>query len=247
MEERLDRPAGAVWQAWLIHSFTALGVVFGLAALMAVMDDHPTSAVRWLLLSLVIDALDGSLARSYRVAEVLPKIDGSVLDVAVDFVNCVMVPMAFLLKFGMLPGGLAVPVAGFAAFTSALWFARTDMMSEDRWFHGFPTEWNIVVPTLFLLNGFPIVNAVLVVVLAALQLTSVKFVHPVRVVELRALTIVLTLTWLLTIVFLVPDVGQLPVWGPALLLVGPIYHAGLTVWRNVAPAAREAPAARWAG
>ena len=43
-------------------------------------------------LALVVDGIDGPLARRFQVAEVLPRWSGDVLDLVVDFTTYVIVP-----------------------------------------------------------------------------------------------------------------------------------------------------------
>lgn len=225
--------------AWLVHAITVSGLVAGLLALVAVIEGHAAAAIEWLIVATVIDTVDGPLARSWGVAESLPQIDGHVLDTVVDFIGTVTVPLAFLWRFEMLPYGLALPVVSVAFVTSALWFARTDMMTEDNWFNGFPTGWNLAVPTLYLMGGAVMVNGVIVMVLAMLQLTDVKFLHPGRVVEHRALTLAVTAAWVVSIAVLA-GLGELPWWGPGALLIGPIYQAGMSLRRTLADGDRQA-------
>ena len=47
----------------------------------------------------VLDGLDGPLARRINCREVLPEMDGYVLDLVVDFVTCVVLPAMFVLQF----------------------------------------------------------------------------------------------------------------------------------------------------
>jgi len=229
-----ETTAKAAVRAWALHSFTGLGVVVGLFALTAVFSGHPAAAVGWMLVAVLMDGLDGPLARSWCVAEALPEIDGCTLDTVVDYFNCVVVPVAFLWQLRMLPASIDLLVLAVILFTSSLWYSRTDMMTADHWFNGFPAEWQLVVPTLFLLHGSQIVNAVVLTALGISQLTSIKFVHPVRVVEQRALTLALTTLWLVAIAALVEVSPTLPWWGPVVLLAGPIYQIAITVRRTLA-------------
>lgn len=238
-----SRSAGAHcprWQGWLVHSFTAAGAVVGFLALLAVLDDRAPAAIGWLLVATVIDSVDGPVARSFRVAQAIPEISGCVLDSVVDFVTTVLVPLVFIWRFVELPSPFGFLVVSAALFSAALWFSRTDIMSEDNWFNGFPAAWNMVAPTLYLIRPLAAVSVVVVGGLAVLQLTSVKFVHPVRVVEYRALTLVVTIGWLLAIAFLAQTAPPLPWWGPVVLLVGPAYQAVLTVRRTLGHQGRPA-------
>jgi phosphatidylcholine synthase len=238
------RPAdGGRWLAWLIHVFTALGLVAGVAALLAVFDGHARAAISWLLVAAVIDGVDGPLARAFGVAETLPRIDGAVLDTVVDFVGCVVGPFAFLWRFGMLPHELAFLLVGVGFVTSALWYSRTDMMTEDNWFNGFPAAWNLAVPTMFLLHDSTTVNAVLVIGLCVLQLSSVKFVHPVRVADGQALNMAMTMLWLAAIAAMTELAPQLPLGGRILLLLGPVHQVLITSRRTLRRPSASAAAA----
>ena len=139
-----------------MHAFTTSGIVAGMLALQAVLDDRPKAAMVWLLATQMIDGIDGPMARAYDVKGRVPQIDGYVLDLVIDFVTCVVIPAAFLHQFNLLP---VAPVrslwSGLVVFTSALWFSRTDMMTPDHWFRGFPAVWNLVAPTLYLLGASP--------------------------------------------------------------------------------------------
>jgi phosphatidylcholine synthase len=120
-------------------------------ALEAVFDGKPKLAMIYLLITQIIDGIDGPIARQYDVKSTVPKIDGYVLDLVIDYVTCVVVPAAFMHRFDMLPHTFSIPLVGLVVFMSAIWFSRTDMMTEDNWFNGFPATWNLVAPTLFLL------------------------------------------------------------------------------------------------
>lgn len=240
--ELVLRPVCLPWRAWLVHTLTALGAVLGLFALAAAVEGHARSAIVLLLISLVIDGVDGTVARSWNVAEALPQVDGNVLDVIVDFVNCVMVPMAFAWQFDMLPGVIAIPVIATTIITSGFWFSRTDLQGGDGWFNGFPAEWNLVIPTLYLLNAAPLVNVGIITTLSVLQLTSVKFVHPMRVVEFRPVTVTVTVAWLLAIVALLAVFPHHHLLATATILGAVAYHCLLSVRRSALGELPEATA-----
>ena len=84
--------------AWSIHALTASGVVVGLLGLVAVSEGRPREALMWIIAAIVLDGLDGPLARRINCREVLPEMDGYVLDLVVDFVTCVVLPAMFVLQ-----------------------------------------------------------------------------------------------------------------------------------------------------
>jgi phosphatidylcholine synthase len=229
-----DLRRGTPQVAWCIHLLTASGLVIGLLALTAAMDGRATTAILWLLAAQVVDGIDGPLARAFKVNEALPKIDGNALDLVVDFVTCVVVPVVMLDRFHLLPHSLSLPAAALVLCTTALWFARTDMCTSDHWFNGFPGEWNLVVPTLLLLGTGRWFNLAVVVGCAVLSLTSIKFVHPARVDERRGLTLAMTTAWLVALAWLTADLpqGHRPLEARAVLVLAPCYFGWLTIRRT---------------
>ncbi len=145
-------------QAWAVHVFTTSGIVVAMFALQAVLQQAAQAAIAWLLVTQVIDGIDGPMARAYDVRSRVPMIDGYVLDLVIDFVTCAFIPAAFLHQFNMLPHDISLLLTGLVVFSSAIWFSRTDMMTDDHWFRGFPAVWNLIIPTLFLLETPKSVN-----------------------------------------------------------------------------------------
>lgn len=168
-------------QAWAVHAFTALGIVAAMLALRDVLTGHPDYAILWLLITILIDGVDGPIARALMVRERVPRIDGFVLDLIIDYVTCVIVPAAFMWEFEVVPQDhVGIAVLCVMVFTSAIWFARTDMMTDDNWFRGFPAAWNLVGPLMFLMEARTSIGAVITLVLSIACLTNVPFPHVMR-------------------------------------------------------------------
>lgn len=219
--------------AWGVHAFTASGVVLGLLALLAAVNGQPVLCLGWLGLALVVDGVDGTLARRVSVKEVLPGIDGSVLDLVIDYMTYVVVPAVFLYRFDLLPTGLGVPLAAWVLMTSLYCFSNTGMKSGDNYFVGFPAIWNVVALYLWLLALNPWINAVVLVALGLLTFTTVKFLHPFRVRVYMRLNIAVTAAWLLSsaaLVLLYPERPAL-LWGVWLATSG--YYVAVCAWRTL--------------
>jgi phosphatidylcholine synthase len=142
-----------------------------------------------LLLCQVLDGLDGPIARRIDVVFHAPRVDGYVLDLIVDYLTCVVVPVALMVSLNMLPSEFQTLIAAMVLLLSALWFARTDIETEDHWFNGFPAIWNLAVPTFLILDLSQRTTAIVTVILAISQLTNIKFPHLVRVIKWRLLTL----------------------------------------------------------
>ena len=222
---------------YALHALTASGAVAGMLALQAVIDGHWRMALIWLIVCQILDGLDGPIARRLEVTIHAPRIDGHILDLVVDYITCVLVPMALLVRLDLLPHHYQTLVAGFIILFSAIWFARTDLETEDHWFNGFPAVWNLVIPTLLIIGADKDEVLVVTLVLSALQLTNFKIPHLARVAKLRNLTLPLTALYLIDLTFLswnFSDLGgqKINTAQEVFLIAFPIYVAILSIWRT---------------
>jgi phosphatidylcholine synthase len=211
-----------------IHLLTACGAALAVLALMAVADRNWNVAFVWLGIALLVDGVDGPLARRYRVRERLPKWDGAALDNVVDYTTYVLVP-AIIVAQGL---GLEPPwgtIAGVvAAVSGALYYGDTRMKQPDNSFRGFPVVWNMAA---FVLYAFPLpppVTVAVVVLLALLTFLPVNFVHPVRVVRWRAVTLAVLAVWLIAGAWLIGADFDAPVLIKFLLLAASAYLLGVS-------------------
>ncbi len=188
-------PSSIAARAFAVHVFTAGGVALGFLALMAAFERRWTIMFWCLGAALFIDGIDGTFARKYRVAEVLPRWSGDTLDLVVDFITYVFVPAYAIAASGLLPSVLAIPAALLIVVTGALYFSDRDMKTPDNYFRGFPALWNAVAFYLFVLRPAPWLTAAVIIVLAVLTFVPFKFLHPFRVTRLRAVTLAALLLW----------------------------------------------------
>jgi phosphatidylcholine synthase len=172
-----------------------MGAALGFAALVVATRGEWALMFLCLGAALLVDGIDGTIARRLKVAEMLPRWSGDVLDLVVDFVTYVFVPAYAITMSGLLPGLLSVPAGIAVVVTGALYFADRNMKTEDNYFRGFPTLWNAVAFYLFLLKPQPWLAAATVAALAVLTFVPFKFVHPFRVVRLRGLNIAAVAAW----------------------------------------------------
>ncbi|MGB8608551.1 phosphatidylcholine synthase [Bradyrhizobium sp.] len=181
--------------AFSVHIFTALGAAIALIALLEAVREHWAAMFGWLGAALIIDALDGPIARRLDVARVQPNWSGDVLDLVVDFVTYVFVPAYAITASGLLLP-VAAPLLGAGiVVTGALYFADRRMKAADNHFRGFPALWNAAAFYLFLLHLPPALSSLAVAVLIALTFAPIHVVHPIRVVRLRGLTLSLLAAW----------------------------------------------------
>ena len=189
--------------AWAVHGFTGSGAVLGFLAIISILNSDAVGAFLWLGLALLIDGIDGTLARKVDVNKQTPNIDGTILDSVIDYLNYVIIPSLMIYWFQMVPPGLEIILPAGIFLVSLYTFANLQMKTDDYYFRGFPAVWNIVVLYFFILGTHLYINVVVIVICLILTFLPVKFVHPLRVKELRNITIFVTIIWSATTLKLV--------------------------------------------
>jgi len=225
--ERDSLPSLVHARAFSVHIFTATGAALALAALVYAVRGQWVAMFACLGVALLVDGIDGTLARLFKVADVLPRWSGDVLDLVVDFVTYVFVPAYAIASGGLLPDLLALPAGIVIVVTGALYFADRNMKTPDNYFRGFPALWNAAAFYLFVLKLAPWLAATIVVALAVLSFAPFKFVHPMRVARMRALTISALVLWaLLALLAVLADLDPGP-WVAGGLVVLAVYFVGV--------------------
>lgn len=210
-------PVTARARAFGVHIFTALGGAIALIAMLEAVREHWAAMFAWLGVALIIDGLDGPLARRYTVQETLPNWSGDTLDLVVDFLTYVFVPAYAITASGLLVP-LATPLLGAAIVISgALYFADNRMKTDDNHFRGFPALWNAAAFYLFLLKPPAIVGSILLAVLVILTFVPFKVLHPVRTTRLRKLNLALIVLWAVLAITTVVENFVVPWWLTAAL------------------------------
>lgn len=181
--------------AALVHTFTALGAVAALMAMLAVGDRAWEHVFLWLGVALIIDGIDGTFARWVGVNKQLPRFSGERLDLVVDYVTYVFVPVMALLAAGYLDGPLGLVLAAGILLSSLFHFADQESKAEDYSFVGFPAVWNIVAFYIFALDFPHMAVVALTGICIGLTFVPMRWVHPFRTTRARTLTIVLACLW----------------------------------------------------
>ena len=176
------RPSAAIRRVlgWLVHAFTASGACVGVLSLLALYEGNYLLALWLMMAAIVIDAVDGMFARMVKIKDVVPEIDGALLDNIVDFVNYTIVPSFFLLVTNTLPPTWRFVCVVAIIFASSYQFTQRDAKTSDHFFKGFPSYWNIAVIYLFFWQMTPSVNMVILLTLAVLSFVPIKYVYPSR-------------------------------------------------------------------
>ena len=182
--------------AWAVHAFTASGVVMALL-MVHFSYEGEVETVLWLFLAaMVVDGTDGLLARRARVSAVVPSIDGGLLDNIVDYLTYAFAPMVLLWSGGYLPDGTWGGVVAAAPLVASCYqFCRVDAKTDDHFFLGFPSYWNVAAFYVVVLELGVAVTTGLLLVLVVLSFVPVKYLYPSRTEMLWTLNLVLTAAW----------------------------------------------------
>lgn len=221
----------SVVAAWLVHAYTASGVVLAFLTVVAVMEGDTVRAL-WLgLAAMVVDGTDGMLARYVQVKRWVPWFDGALLDNIVDYLTYAFTPMVLLWSTGYLGDGTSATVlAVIPLVASAYQFCRVDAKTDDHLFLGFPSYWNIAAFYVIVLDLQPAIVAVVLIVCAVLVFVPIGYVYPSRTTTLQGLTLVLTVVWLASYAVLltqVPSPGS--IW-LAISLAYVVYYVVLSLY-----------------
>ena len=216
-----------------VHVLTASGAVLALLALRAVHHGDWQMMFVWLGAALIVDAVDGPLARRLSVKTVLPRFSGERLDLIVDYLTYVAVPAYALTEATLLPEVARLPAASAMLLSGLFHVADLNSKTEEGYFVGFPAIWNIVLLYLFALGLAPAAALAVVAACVALTFVPILAVHPFRVERLRWLTCLVAAIWAGAAAAAIANPFPSPLWVKALLILTAIYLASVGVARSL--------------
>jgi len=221
--------------AWGVHAVTASGAFFGFLSLLAIERGDFRQAFLWMAVTLIIDAVDGALARVVGVGQVLPRFEGFIVDCIVDYFTYVILPVLLLYRAELLAPAAALPGAALILIVSTYHYGNLDVKAPDYFFFGFPAWWNLVVFYLYVLDGGAGANLAVVLVFAVLMVVPIKYIHPFRVAGLRTVNIVVTVLWSLACLGILYALPERSPWLNGLSLLAAAYLGGLGLFRTFRP------------
>lgn len=223
-----------------VHALTGLGAVCALLAVEAVMAGAWPRVFLWLGIAFLIDGIDGPIARAVEVKQNLPRFSGERIDLVIDYLTYVFVPVLVLLAAGRLPQSLAHGLAAVILLSSLFHFSDVESKSSDLAFVGFPAIWNILAFYIFALDIGPWLCVALILVSTAATFVPLHWVHPVRVATLRPVTLGLTILWSAMALLTVLDGLPANAWAQAVFVLVALYGLALSAWLSLkAHAARD--------
>ena len=191
---------------------------------------RPRVVFVWLAVQVLIDALDGPMARAIDINRSAPRIDGRTIDDIVDYLTYTFVPLLLVWRMGWVPapGGAWVAPAMVA---SLFGFANTAAKDEQGgFFLGFPSYWNVVAFYVVILGLGPTTTGLILVICSILVFVPVKYVYPSRTKKFRSTNLLTTAIWLASYAVLL---AQMPNPNPivvAISLAYLVYYAVLSLY-----------------
>ena len=210
-------------RAFSVHLLTATGAVFAMLALLAAVEGRYPLMFLWLVVALVVDGVDGPLARKYDVQTNAPRVDGALLDLIIDCLTYVFIPAYALFAADLLPGWMGWAALLIITFASAIYFADTTMKTNDYSFEGFPGCWNMVVVTIFALEPPAGLSLVVICALSVAMFLPLRFVHPVRTARWRPLTLPIAVVWVVCAAWAAANGFDKQSWAGWLLTAASLY------------------------
>ena len=183
------------FKALSVHLLTATGAVLSMLAMLAAVEEKWSLMFLWLVVALIVDGVDGPLARRFDTKHNWPTHDGVLMDMIVDYLTYVFIPAYALFKSGLLPGWTGWLAIIAIIYTSVIYFADTRMKTKDCSFSGFPACWNMVVLVLFAIWPSHWITLGVVLALAVAMFFPLKFIHPTRTLRWRPLSLTMALLW----------------------------------------------------
>ena len=231
MKENVRFPFIRTVLAWGVHLFTATGALWGLLSLMAIFKHEWRAAIAWMILAMFVDGFDGMLARWADVKKYADGIDGALLDNILDYINYVLVPALFLVEAEfILPAPFRMAGAFAILLTSAYQFTQTDAKTDDHYFKGFPSYWNVMVLYMLIMQLDPWINLGFLVLFNILVFVPVKYIYPSRNTRMKRLTIILTYLYSIIGIWAAMQYPDVPVWAVWVTLAYVVYYVALSLW-----------------
>jgi phosphatidylcholine synthase len=193
--------------AWCVHAYTALGLVAA-AGIAVLIVRGGADSFRWafalMLLATLIDATDGTLARAIRIKEVLPNFDGRRLDDLVDFLTYTFLPLFLLWRADIPTGWTGILLLPLLA--SAYGFCQVSIKTDDGYFLGFPSYWNLVAFYLYVLQPLPVWLSVgLLVTFSLLTFVPTRYLYPSQRGRLNRITNFVAAVWTILVVWILAE------------------------------------------
>ena len=178
-------------RASLVHFLTGSGIIFSFLALVSVIEGYKLQTFMFLGVALIIDIIDGTLARKYKIDVIFPNIDGKTLDTIIDYINYILIPCIMLYKFNYLPQNFSLIIPIVILCISLYSYINIKLIDASFSYLGFPSIWNIILLYLEILSFNKWINLLIIIFFVFLKFVPFKVLHPMRFPKLKKTNIAL--------------------------------------------------------
>ena len=178
-------------RASLVHFLTGSGIFFSFLALVCVIECYKLQTFMFLGVALIIDIIDGTLARKYKIDVMFPNIDGKTLDTIIDYINYILIPCIMLYKFNYLPQNFSLIIPIVILCISLYSYINIKLIDASFSYLGFPSIWNIILLYLEILSFNIWINLLIIIFFVFLKFVPFKVLHPMRFPKLKKTNITL--------------------------------------------------------
>ena len=184
--------------ACLVHIFTGSGIIFSFMALVSVIEGYKLLTFMFLGIALLVDIVDGTLARKYKTEIIFPNIDGKTLDTIIDYINYIFIPCIMIYKFGYLPPDFTIIIPIVIICVSLYSYVNTKLVATSFSYIGFPSIWNVILLYLEILSFNQWINLFIILLFILLKFVPFRVIHPMRNVAFKKTNITFLFGTLLT-------------------------------------------------
>ena len=178
-------------RASLVHFLTGSGIIFSFLALVCVIEGYKLQTFMFLGVALIIDIIDGTLARKYKIDVMFPNIDGKTLDTIIDYINYILIPCIMLYKFNYIPQNFSLIIPIVILCISLYSYINIKLIDASFSYLGFPSIWNIILLYLEILSFNIWINLLIIIFFVFLKFVPFKVLHPMRFPKLKKTNITL--------------------------------------------------------
>lgn len=194
--------------AWSVHLLTSLGAVFGVLAIIFAIKAVESNvigstdyyylnlqlSIYAIIVTIFIDSVDGSFARLVDIKKIAP-FDGALLDNIIDFLTFAIVPCIWIYVAKIVPESWVIPVIVMITIASSYQFCQPNAKTDDHFFVGFPSYWNIIIIYMLCFQTSQVANLIVLTFLAILSFVPVKYIYLSRTDYISNKSIVKTMTF----------------------------------------------------
>ena len=191
--------------SFLVHILTASGVICSYMCITNIFKKEIEICFFWLGIALIIDVIDGPIARKLDVKNKYPSLNGLMLDTIVDYINWIFLPVLILFQFDLIYKNLEFILVPALLLIPALSYSTTITTNPDRSYSGMPAIWNLLAVFFFLAETSVMFNSSIMILFLILKFLPVNISHPFRTKKLFYFNSIFAFVWITTSTILIAD------------------------------------------